>query len=219
MKKLIAIFSISLFLASCEEDPDPVSQVVTVGHPSITLIGDAVFSTPVGTGTFTDPGAVGFNDITGDSVSLTTPVSNTVDLTTPGFYSVTYNYTISNGQLDYTAIASRLVLVTPVSPSLDISGLYARSSNGQEVHVTKYGTGLYTTDNVGGVAGSEDYIFDVYFGQTSDSTIEVPSQPNVFGGFLHCEDGKLMMTPTDTSFSWIVMGVGFGTATRTFIKQ
>jgi hypothetical protein len=228
MKKSIIMILISgVFFSACKKEPKDVSTVVTVGHPSITLIGPAIYSTPVGTGTYTDPGAVGYDDLRGDSVHLTTPVSSNVDLTTPGFYSVTYSFSNTNGYVSYTTTQSRLILVTPVSAAEDISGTYARISNGQTVTVTKMGTGLYTTDNVGGVPGNPSYLFAVYFGLTSDSTIQVPSQFNPLGGTVTCAadamganlNCPLTISPADTSFSWVVLGSGFGTSVRKFKHQ
>jgi len=178
MKKSIIILISFLSIVACKKETKNVSTVVKAGHPTITLIGPDIYSTSAGTGTYTDPGAMGYDDLKGDSVPISAPVSSNVDLTTPGFYSVTYSFTNTNGYVNYTTTKSRLILVTPVSPAEDISGTYARASNGQTVNVTKMGTGLYTTDNVGGVSGDPSYIFPVYFGLTSDSTIQVPPQFN-----------------------------------------
>lgn len=217
-KAILSIMILSAILSACRKKTEDVSIVVPVGHPTIALIGTPVFSTPIGTGTFTDPGAKGYNDLTGDSVTLTAPSSNNVDLTTPGFYSVVWTYTINNGYIDYTANKSRLVLVTPVNPAADYSGTYSRTSNGVQVHLTRIGPGLYTTDNIGGVAGAttDDYLFDVYLGQTSDTTLEAPPQPNNLGGTVTIQNGTFSVSALDTSFSYVVIGSGFGTATRIF---
>ena len=216
MKKSIIILSlITIAFAGCKkDDPDAVSKIVDVSYPIIVLNGEQVVSQPVGTGTYTDPGATGTDDITGATSALS-PVVNTVDLTTPGFYSVKYTMKNANG---YITNQIRLVLVTPVDPSVDLSGTYARTSNGQTVTVTKRGTGLYTTDNVGGVPGDPSYVFDVYFGQISDTEIQVPPQPNPLGGEVYCDEGTLDLNAPIT-YSYIVHGSGFGTATRTFEKQ
>jgi hypothetical protein len=217
MKKIISLIFISaLIFTGCEDETKDVSIVAPVGHPQVILYGPELFSTPATSGTFTDPGAVAYDDISHDSVALTA-VSNTVDLSTPGFYSVKYAYSNSNGYVSYTDEKSRLVLVTNADPNQDLSGVYERTSNGQQVNVTKYATGLYSTDNVGGVAGDPNYIFEVYFGVINDSTIQVPTQPNAFGGDLNCSNTSLSLSP-DTSFSWVVEGVGFGTSQRTFVK-
>jgi hypothetical protein len=214
-KSIIALILSCAFLTSCEDKTEDVSTVVNVSYPIITLNGDEVVSTGIATGAYVDPGATGTDDITGATSSLS-PVSNNVDLTAPGFYSVKYTMKNSNG---YITTKIRLVLVTPVDPATDLSGTYFRTSNNQTVTVTKRGTGLYTTDNVGGVPNAPQYIFDVYFGQITDSTIEVPSQPNPLGGEVYCNNTSLVISPADTSFSWIVRGSGFGTAQRTFSHQ
>ena len=205
----------AMFLASCKKEPESVSTVVNVSYPSLVLKGDQIISTSVGTGTYTDPGATGTDDITGASLALT-PVTNSVDLTKPGFYSVKYTMKNSNG---YITTKIRLVLVTPVSPAVDLSGTYARTSNGQTVTVTKKGTGLYTTNNIGGVAGRPEFIFDVYFGQTSDTTIAAPPQPSPLGGEVSIKNGKLTVSSADTLFSYTVLGTLFAENTRTFSHQ
>ena len=222
MKKLLILITASLFtLYACESDNEAnptvngESQVVSVQYPTITLNGDAIVSTSVGTGTYTDPGATAFDSITGTSTTLT-PVSNNVDLTAEGFYSVKYSFKNAYG---YASSATRLVLVTSADPNIDISGVYARTSNGCQVNVTKRGTGLYTTDNVGGVPNNPPFIFDVYFGFVNNTTIEVPTQPSALGGDIYCDNTVFVMDATDTSFAWIVRGSGFGTALRTFAHE
>lgn len=214
-KSIITILMAGTLLTACKKETRDVSKVVNVSYPVITLNGAPIISQSVGIGSYVDAGATGTDDVTGLSSSLT-PVSNNVDLTSPGFYGVKYTMKNSNG---YITSATRLILVTPVDPAVDLSGTYARTSNGKTVTITKKGTGLYTTDNVGGVAGNLLYVFDVYFGQTSNSTIEVPSQPNHLGGDVYCNNTTLSISPADTSFSWIVRGSGFGTSVRTFSHQ
>lgn len=215
MKKIIIPIILTGFLfASCEKEIDPVSKVVTVSYPTIVLNGDQIISQGVGTGAYTDPGATGIDDLSGAQTALS-PVLNTVDLTTPGFYAVKFSTKNSNG---FITNLTRLVLVTPVDPLVDISGTYARTSNGQTVTVTKKGTGLYTTSNIGGVANNPDYIFDVYFGQVSDTEIQIPPQPNPLGGDVYAIGGTLDLN-TPVTYSYIVKGSGFGTSRRTFVKQ
>lgn len=212
MKKLMiaAVAGLAL-VAACRKDPK-TTKVVSIPH--MELVGTAVYSTPVGSGSYSDPGAT-FTDENGATTTLTTPTSSNVDLSTPGFYSATYSKKTEYG---YKVSVSRLILVTPVSAALDYSGVYTRTTNGQTVNITKVGTGLYTTDNVGGVAGDPSYLFDVYFGMVNDSVLEVPSQPNPLGDDVYCTNGKLRVNGPDTTIEWIVMGAGFGTALRQFVK-
>lgn len=213
MKKSLLILMLgAVGLTSCDKNPDPVSTVVTVSYPTIALNGDQIVSTVIGTGAYTDPGATGTDDITGATSTLS-PVLNNVDLTSPGFYSVKYSMKNSNG---YITESTRLVLVTSVDPAVDLSGPYHRVSNNQGVTVTKRGTGLYTTDNVGGVAGNPAFIFDVYMGQVDDANLVVPTQPSALGGDIYCDNTTLDISPADTSYSYIVRGSGFGTAVRVY---
>src|ERR1035437_7169581 len=116
MKKitLLVIVTATLFVA-CKKKTSDVSTVVKVTYPTITLKGNAFVSTPIGTGSYTDPGATGKDDLTGATSSLT-PIVNTVDLTTSGFYTVVYQMKNGNG---FITKATRLVLVTGVSASDD----------------------------------------------------------------------------------------------------
>ncbi|HEV7230738.1 MAG TPA: immunoglobulin-like domain-containing protein [Bacteroidia bacterium] len=212
MKKiLICVALLSAGFTACRKDK-VVSKVVTVSYPVITLKGNAVISTGIGTGAYADPGATGYDDVTKTTVSLS-PVSNNVDLTKAGFYSVVYTMKNANG---YVSQAVRLVLVTPVSPAIDWSGTYKRVSNGQHVTITKQGTGLYTTDNIGGVAGDPSFLFPIYIGQVSDTSIQVPSQISPKGGTLYCTNTTFSLTASDTTFSYVVVGSSFGTAVRAF---
>lgn len=213
MKKIALIaLAVTLIVIACKKKE---STTLIVKVPKFELIGATAFSTPAGPGSYVDPG-VKYTDEEGVVSILTQPTASDVNLAAPGFYSCSYEKKTEHG---YKLKASRLVLVTPVSPSDDHSGIYARTANSQTVTVTKIGTGLYTTDNVGGVAGSDAYIFNVYFGLVNDSDIVVPYQPNlVGGGELTCTDGKLRVSGPTTSFEWIVDGAGFGTALRKFVK-
>lgn len=214
MKKIALIAFASIFLVTaCKKKVESSTMVVKV--PKFELIGPTAFSTPAGPGSYVDPG-VKYTDESGVESTITTPTTSDVNLAAPGFYSCSYELKTDHG---YKLKASRLVLVTPVSPSDDYSGVYARTSNGQTVNVTKIGTGLYTTDNVGGVAANNAFIFDVYFGLLNDTDIVVPLQPNVVGGGeLYCDQAKFHDNGATQSFQWVVRGAGFGTSLRKFVK-
>jgi hypothetical protein len=220
MKKIITIlFASAVVFTACKKD-ESTTKVVKV--PTFELINATAFSTAAGPGSYTDPG-VKYTDETGAVSVITTPTTSDVNLAVPGFYSLSYEKTTESG---YKLKASRLILVTPVSSTVDHSGIYARTANSQTVTVTKLGTGLYTTDNVGGVAGNPGYIFDVYFGLVNDSTIAMPSQPNLAGGGeLYGTGGSIKVVGATTTIKWAIAGdsptgsaAGFGTAVRTFVK-
>lgn len=187
-----------------------VSRIATI--PTMVIVGDEATTIPVG-GSFTDQGAT-FTDEDG-SVSVIKATDNPLDVSKPGFYSLRYEkHTVSG----YSASALRVVLVTNVSASKDYSGTYVRTSNGQPMHVTKVGTGLYITDNVGGVAGNANFIFDTYFGQPDDNTLVVPLQDTPLKE-LACTKAELVVTATDTVIKWAVVNGSFGTAVRTFSRK
>lgn len=214
----LIVLGLSVMFFSCEKKytTDNITQKIVAPHyPTITLNGPQFMSVPVSaSGTYTDAGAVGLNDNDNSTVQLT-PEPYDVDLTTPGFYTVLYSFKNTDG---YSADATRFILVTDVDGNLDYSGVYYRTANNSPMNVTKIGAGLYKTDNVGGVSGIPDYIFDVYFGQIDDTTLVVPNQPGNFGT-IFCVNSYIYPTSADTTIQWGVRSAGFGTATRVFVKD
>jgi hypothetical protein len=216
---LIVIMTPFLFTA-CKKKytTDDVTQKIVEPHyPTITLNGPQFVSAPVSTGSYTDAGASGLDDNTNVSTELT-PEPFNVDLTTPGFYTVIYKFKNTDG---YATSATRFILVTEVDSALDYSGVYVRTT-GTPTNITKVATGLYKTDNVGGVGASgipnPAFIADVYFGQIDDSTLVFPMQPTPFGD-LYCVNSYIYTTTSDTTIKYAVRNATFGTAVRTFIKN
>ena len=216
MKKiLIAIIAISLTgaIACKKKVTDPVSRIVTASYPDITINGDQFISLPVG-GSFTNLGATAKDTIT-DEVLEPIEVTNDIDPTTPGFYTVQYTFKNKNG---YTSVGTRFVLVTDVDAMLDYSGEYYRTTNNALMNVEKVAAGLYKTDNVGGVPLPSAFAITVYFGQIDDSTLVVPAQPTS-AGEMFCVNSFIYPSATDTTITWAVRNASFGTAQRTFVKQ
>ncbi|MFN8164878.1 MAG: DUF5011 domain-containing protein [Bacteroidia bacterium] len=90
MKKLIYIALIAgISVVSRKKDPDPVSSCCRFISDHC-IEWKCNWGTGIGSGAYTDPGATGLDDVTGQTSTLS-PVSNNVDLTTPGFYSVKYS--------------------------------------------------------------------------------------------------------------------------------
>jgi hypothetical protein len=213
MKKMIlCLMVVTTILTSCKKTKD-VSKVYDANASKIELIGPKIYAPPAGSTTYTDPGAT-FTDDDGSKVTLNTPLS-LPDLTTPGFYSVSYRTTSKYG---YIRSATRLVLVSNVDPAVDLSGTYVRPGQGTAI-ITKLGPGLYKTNNVGGVLNRPEFIFDVYFGQVNATDLVVPTQPNPLGGDLYCNQTSLSQTGTKYTIKWAVQGTLFGTAVRTFVQQ
>jgi hypothetical protein len=216
MKKTICILlSLCLGTAACKDDTEGVTtRIVTPSFPGLVLKGEPVVSTGIGSGTFTDPGATGIDSIANTTVELQ-PLSNDVDLTKPGFYSVQYE---AKNVYGYRTNVNRLVLVSAVPATDDISGTYRRIPNNQEVTLTKAGTGLYIIDNIGGVPGDPGYVFPVYVGVPTENVVAVPPQANPFGGNVSVTEGTLKREGNTITFSYRVQGAGFSTTPRTFVK-
>jgi hypothetical protein len=214
MKKIIlCLVVVSTIFASCKKETKDVSKVYDANASKLELIGDPIYAPPAGTTTYSDPGAT-FTDDDGSKTVITTPLS-LPDLSTPGFYSVSFKVTSMHG---YVRTATRLVLVSKVDPSVDLSGTYLRPGQGTAI-ITKLGPGLYKTNNVGGVLNRPEFIFDVYFGQVDATTLVVPTQPNPLGGDLYCNQTSLSKTGSKYTIMWAVLGSGFGTQVRTFVQQ
>lgn len=214
MKMAVALFAgFGILFAACKKKEDNVSETVKVQYPIITLKGDKYVTIGIG-GSFTDPGATMFDSFTMQSSDLA-PTQSGVDNTTPGMYPIIYE---GKNKYGFTSREVRWVAVTPIPDAEDIGGLYKRTTNGSPMNVTEVSRGIYKVNNIGGVNGVPDYIYDMYFVQTSDTTVNFPSQPGPFGT-TYTKGEKLKKSSSDTTLAWIVMGAGFATNTRTFSHQ
>jgi len=216
MKKILIVLAAVLMTVaiSCKKKtPGLVSRIVTASYPVITIKGDQFVSIPVG-GAFTDEGSSATDTVLNETPELI-EVTNDIDNSTPGFYTVQYTYKNSNG---YVSTATRFVLVTDIDAGLDYSGEYRRTTNNSPMNVSKVATGLYKTDNVGGVPLPSAYAITVYFGQIDDSTLVVPSQPTAAGD-MYCVNSFIYPSATDTTITWAVRNASFGLQQRFFVKQ
>ena len=216
MKKIIIAFAAIILtgtIACKKKVTDPVSIIVTASYPVIDIKGDEFISMPVG-GSFTDMGATAEDTVLNEKLEPI-EITNDIDPTTPGFYTVQYKFKNSNG---YVSVGTRFVLVTDIDAMLDNSGEYYRTANGALMNVEKVATGLYKTDNVGGVGLPSPFAITVYFGQLDDTTLVVPTQPTSAGD-MYCVNSFIYPSATDTTISWSVRNASFGTALRTFVKQ
>jgi len=214
MKKNLIYMAIIATLAftSCKDEPAAVSETVKVDYPVITLIGAEYVSIPVG-GSFTDSGANAFDAFTGITKKIE-PTQSAVDNKTPGMYPIIYEAANKYG---FKSQAVRWVAVTDVPSSEDIGGNFKRT-NGCPVTITKVANGIYKCDNMGGVIGIPEYLWDNYFVQMNDSMVHYPEQPGPFGP-VTSRNEKLIKSGTDVTLKWVVVGAGFGTSVRTFNRQ
>ena len=219
MKKITFLAIAGLLVVFACKKKESTTMVVKV--PSFELIGPAAYSTVPGTGTYMDPG-VNYYDEEGNTNILTTPTTSDVDLTSNGFYTASYEKKTEHG---YNLKANRLILVTPVPASDDYSGVYTRvlvdGSFGTTVNITKVGTGLYKTDNVGGVAGNPNHIYDVYFGKLDNtSNLLVPTQVcPLDGSDISCNSAEINIVGADTIIQWYIDNGNYnGAVLRKFVK-
>jgi len=207
--KLLIVFAIPLlFITGCKKETTAdVSRSVKVSYPEIILNGDKLVTISVG-GTYTDAGAKLKDDISG-AISDIQPVSSTVNTAQPGLYLVTFSAVNANG---FETTATRLVAVTSVSSAVNRQGTYLRTATGVNCYITKLAEGVYEIKNPGGFAGSPNTT--VIMVETALNVYVCPPQPTDFGTM-----SVINISFNATGVTWNVINPGFGTATRTFIKQ
>ncbi len=208
-KALVYICGLMLLVAACKKD-DSVSKVVEVSAPEITLKGDKVVSINVG-GSYDDPGATVFDDITNSTTEITATYSS-LNTAVPGLYYMQYTAKNANG---YIFSVARYIAVTNYADDVDLSGVYERTSNGVQVELSRVARGLYKTSDMGG-AGLPDV---AYLAVIDENTIDFgPQYSESIGAEVYGTDAELTIGPEDTSYSYVVHAAGYGTALRTFVK-
>jgi Domain of unknown function (DUF5011) len=212
MKRIKNILTLILLtvvvLAGCKKETTAdVSKSVKVSYPSIALNGNALVTIAVGA-SYTDAGAKLTDDITG-AVSDIQPTASNVNTATPGLYVVTYSASNANG---FETTASRLVAVTSVNNPINREGTYLRTATGVNCFITKIANGVYKLQNPPGFSGSPNTI--VYMVETAMNVYSAPAQPTDFGTM-----SVININFTATGVTWNVVNPGFGTGTRTFVKQ
>jgi|GEM_PF-611401 len=231
MKKILIFSAIAAIgFAGCKKSDKVSSKVVTVSNPIIMFTSNQYVSIPVG-GTAPAAAATAYDSVLKESVTAVFD-SGTVDNTTPGLYVKWYHATNSNG---YTAVAAAFVAVTNISASVDVSGPYTRTANGDSIYVTKLGTGLFMTNNVAGVIADEPspLIIPAVFALLDDSTMVMPAQPAALPAAVLIAlpqqptdlqpiegAGATINTTAPITFSYVIdNNTNFGTSTRTFVHN
>ncbi|MEQ1675605.1 MAG: immunoglobulin-like domain-containing protein [Chitinophagaceae bacterium] len=212
MKQIIKIAILSvlplLLLTGCKKETTAgVSKPVKVSFPEITLKGEELVIIPTG-GTYTDAGAKLKDDITG-AITDIQPTSNPVNTAQPGLYVVTFSAANANG---FEATASRLVAVTSVTSVVNRAGTYLRPATGVNCYITKLAEGVYELKNPGGAGVSPNTTTIMV--ETAPNVYICPPQPTDFGTM-----SVINISFNATGVTWNVINPGFGTGTRTFIKQ
>ncbi|WP_198440165.1 DUF5011 domain-containing protein [Pareuzebyella sediminis] len=210
MKKLcIALSFLGLaFNIACDgEETNDVSLVTN--YATVEIIGNRTTVINVGE-PYTDPGAT--SEIAGTPAEYTT--SGTVDTSTPGVYTLTYETINVDG---FAASARRVVVVLDTEPSaFDLSGSWART-NGSPATIVKISDREYTHNNAGGVEGENQLMVTFY--NVDDDLLYIPYQENASASGISVEslDGVLV---DNNNFTWDLNASAFyGTFTRVFERQ
>jgi hypothetical protein len=180
MKKIHSFLLITLvaIVSSCSKDPI-ISNHNQVGiskvtyYVNITLTGASSISVIQGS-PFTDPG------VKGNAGGVDVPVitTGTVDVSTPGSYTLSYSATNSDG---FSSAATRTVYVIPSAelPGVDLSGDYMTTGGTPDATITKVAPGVYTTTNCWGNGSAA--IIPAYFFCTDGATVTIPLQNGLAG--------------------------------------
>jgi hypothetical protein len=217
MKKryVLLLAAFVTIIASCNKDPiisthDRVGISKVTYYPILTLTGNSIIAIANGTA-YTDPG------IKAEAAGAEVPVTTTgfVDVGKDAVYTLTYSATNADG---YSASATRTVVVyTTASDAAanDLSGNYARTSNGSVATWTKIAPGVYTVFNPGGAPGTNLTVVAI---NPSGFNISIPEQL--------ASDGSPTSSTTESyinsnpaTYSWKIVNPGYGTGLRTFVKQ
>jgi hypothetical protein len=216
MKKNISLFTILLLSimissVSCKKE-DFTYPEGKVGVSKITYYidiapkGDQLIIINQGT-TYTDQGAL---SVAGGKDAPYTS-SGTVNTATPGIYIINYSATNEDG---FSSSAYRTVVVMdPAAGVKDLSGSYARSTNGVVSVWTKTAPGVYSVRNPGGAPGAT---FAVTVVNYSGNIVAIPQQESSVGTF---GSANGVYNPAGPSYSWNIVNGGYGTQSRTFNKQ
>jgi len=210
--KYLVVTALIVLSYSCKKlTTEGVSKITN--YVVLTLQGDQIMTVAQGTA-FTDPGVTAME---GD-VPAEVTTTGAVDTNTPGTYTLTYTSLNAQG---YSASTYRIVGVYDVAAAANnLSGNYARSTNGSVAVWTKVGTALYTVFNPGGAPGTN---VTVYAFNTAGNIINVPAQ-NTSVGEMYCTNStggpNITYNPgPPAQYKWVVKNAGYGTSLRTFNKQ
>lgn len=215
MKKIIIVLFAFSFLAytGCRkrDTEEGVSTVVDVSKPTINLKGDKFVTLSVGEA-YTDPGGTLIDDISGAESDIPAAEYTNLDISTPGVYYMLYSAKNSNGYINNNV---RYIAVTDYNDAVDLTGTYARTSNGVEVEVTKVAPSFYKNSDMGG-AGLGDAL---YFVIIDDSTITGGTQFSETIGAEISTNSEGLSLDDPYTFKYALTAGGYGPAVRTFVKQ
>lgn len=232
MKKIFLLSAFAaLAFASCKKRVGTESQVVTASYPTVSIQSGQYFSFPVGGGPLPDANnivATAFDSFYQQSLTPVVDASLLNNLSA-GLYVATVSAKNKYGYVGYSDI---YVAITPVSDTLDISGVYHVKTSSSTVDtfraaiVTKVGRGMFRTSNVFGADTGKDkkHVIPAVFAITSTGSIDFGMQriggsTFMSSGVLTAQNGILDLAPPDTAFGYSPLLNGVGAQPLMFQKK
>lgn len=211
----LIFLSIIIVLAACnKEDIKNTDTKVGISRvtnfPIVALKGERYVTISVG-GTYTEAGV----DATEAGAAIPVTTAGSVNTTTPGIYTLTYSALNKDG---FSASVVRTVAVYSTDASAaanDLSGNYARTSNGSISTWTKLAPGVYKVFNPGGAPGTNVTVIVI---NPTGFTIKIPEQP-IGDGTPMSSSNEIYTNSVPAKYSWKIVNQGYGTALRNFVKQ
>lgn len=207
IRNIVGLLVFAVLFTACEYFDAPTEtlhvQTGEILFPNITLNGAQYETLVAGSITsYSDEGVVA--TLGAEDISTMVEVTGTVDVNTPGVYSLVYSVsTINSLDQASTVSASRFVNITSEDLSgTDLSGSYLGtgfSGAPTPKAITKVATGWYRCPDV---IGSGNNIVAI-FAHTGGNGIVIPDQPGPFGNVNTTAAGT-SATLTATGFNWTV---------------
>jgi len=219
MKKIFSIAAVFMLIVmtSCQKTVVQTDTQVGISkityYATITMNGDVYMATPLGT-PFVDPGATA---ATSAGTSVPVVVQGSVDETTAGIYTLNYVATNADGFSVTTARHIAVYDTDAGAAANDLSGSYARSTNGSLAVWTKIAPGVYEVVNPGGAP--TDPTFTVMVLNPTGFDISMPQQQSSNGSTVTASGALYDGIDVPASYQWEIVNAGYGTSTRVFTKQ
>lgn len=168
-----------LVLGACEKEETGLSVSRVTKFATFEMAGDALVFLTTGD-SFQDPGAKAFE---GDQ-EVNVTATGAVDTNTPGYYTITYSATNSDGFA--ASVVREIVVVDPDAAQDDLSGKYQGAGFGSDVvTITRLGPGYYACDKA------------------------LASRNNIAIKFVHLGGENLLIYPQSSRFGTIAAAPGF----------
>jgi len=162
-------------------------------------------------GAYTEAGVTA----TENGADIPVTITGTVDTQTPGVYTLVYAAVNKDG---FAAHLIRTVIVYETAADAaahDLSGNYARTSNGSVATWTKIAPGVYKVFNPGGAPGTN---LTVIAFNPEGFTIFIPEQVSS-DETITSSTNETYTNSNPPQYSWKIVNPGYGSSLRTFIKQ